>query len=87
VLAPAPGNEEHVEVATEAFEMIAAALAGYRLEGEALIHAVRMWRAACHGISTLQTAGGFGLPESVDVTFGYLVDALDAEFCRMGVIG
>ena len=87
VLAPAPGDEEHTEVATEAFEMIAAALAGYRLEGEALIHAVRMWRAACHGISTLETAGGFGLPESVDVTFGYLVDALDAEFCRMGVIG
>src|SRR6476620_1331999 len=59
VLAPAPGDEEHAEVATEAFEMIAA----------------------------LQTAGGFGLPESVDGTFGYLVDALDAEFCRMGVIG
>src|SRR6478736_1813901 len=75
VLAPAPGDEEH------------AVLAGYRLEGAALIHAVRMWRAACHGIATLQTAGGFGLPESVDVTFGYLVDALDAEFCRMGVIG
>jgi len=46
-----------------------------------------MWRAACHGIATLQTAGGFGLPESVDVTFGYLVDALDAEFGRLGAIG
>jgi Tetracyclin repressor-like, C-terminal domain len=87
VLAPAPGDEEHVDVATQAVEVIAAALAGYRLEGAALIHAVRMWRAACHGIATLQTAGGFGLPESVDVTFGYLVDALDAEFCRLGAIG
>ena len=74
-------------MATEAVEMIAAALAGYRLEGAALIHAVRMWRAACHGIATLQTAGGFGLPQSVDVTFGYLVDALDAEFCRLGAVG
>ena len=87
VLAPAPGDEEHIEVATEAFEMISAALAGYHLEGAALIHAVRMWRAACHGIATLQTAGGFGLPESVDVTFGYLIDALDTEFRRLGVIG
>jgi Tetracyclin repressor-like, C-terminal domain len=87
VLAPAPGDEEHAEVATQAVEVIAAALAGYRLEGAALIHAVRMWRAACHGIATLQTAGGFGLPESVDVTFGHLVDALDAEFCRLGAIG
>jgi AcrR family transcriptional regulator len=87
VLAPAPGDEEHIRVATEAMDVIAAALAGYRLEGAALIHAVRMWRAACHGIATLQTAGGFGLPESVDVTFGHLVDALDAEFCRLGAIG
>jgi AcrR family transcriptional regulator len=87
VLAPAPGDEEHANVATEAFEVISAALAGYRLEGPALIHAVRMWRAAGHGMATLQTAGGFGLPESVDVTFGYLVDALDAEFRRLGAVG
>jgi hypothetical protein len=31
----------------------------------------------------MQTARGFGLPESVDVTFGYLVDALDTEFRRL----
>jgi len=87
VLAPAPGDEEHAEVAIEAVEMIAAALAGYRLEGAALIHAVRMWRAACHGIATLQTAGGSGCRNRWTSTFGYLVDALDAEFCRMGAIG
>ena len=87
VLAPAAGDEEHIDVATQAFEVISAALAGYRLEGTALIHAVRMWRAACHGLATLQTAGGFGLPESVDVTFGHLVDALDTEFRRLGTIG
>ena len=87
VLAPASGDEEHAGVATEAVEVIAAALAGYRLEGAALIHAVRLWRAACHGMATLQTAGGFGLPESVDVTFGHLVDALDTEFRRLSAIG
>jgi AcrR family transcriptional regulator len=87
VLAPAPGDDEHVEAATRAVDVISAALRGYRLEGASLIHAVRMWRAACHGIATLQSAGGFGLPESVDVTFGYLIDALDAEFCRMGAVG
>jgi AcrR family transcriptional regulator len=87
VLAPAPGDEEHIEVATQAFGVISAALAGYRLEDAALIHAVRMWRAACHGMATLETAGGFGLPESVDVTFGHLVNALDTEFRRLGAIG
>lgn len=87
VLAPAPGDDEHIEVATAAVEVISAALKGYHLGGATLIHAVRMWRAACHGIATLQTAGGFGLPESVDVTFGHLIDALDAEFCRLGTVG
>ncbi len=87
VLAPAPGDGEHIEVATQAFEVISAALAGYRLEGTALIHAVRMWRAACHGMATLESAGGFGLPESVDVTFGHLVNALDTEFRRLSAIG
>lgn len=87
VLAPAPGDEEHIEAAVQAVEVISAALVGYHLEGTALIHAVRIWRAACHGIATLQSAGGFGLPESVDVTFGYLIDALDTEFCRLGAVG
>jgi hypothetical protein len=41
VLAPAPGDEEHIRVAAEA----------------------------------------------VDHTFGHLVDALDAKFCRLGAIG
>ncbi len=84
VLAPAPGDEEHIEVATQAFDVIAAALAGYHLADADLIHAVRMWRAACHGMATLQIAGGFGLPESVEVTFGHLISALDAEFRRLG---
>jgi len=87
VLAPAPGDDQHIEVATQAFAVISAALKGYRLEGADLIHAVRMWRAACHGIATLQSAGGFGLPESVDVTFGHLIAALDTEFRRLGTGG
>ena len=74
-------------MAIQAVDVIGAALAGYHLQGPALIHAVRMWRAACHGIATLQTAGGFGLPESVDVTFEHLINALDAEFCRLGAVG
>jgi len=84
VLAPDPGDAEHLEVAVQAMDVITAVLAGYRLADADLIHAVRMWRAACHGMAALESAGGFGLPESVDVTFGYLIDALDAEFRRLG---
>jgi hypothetical protein len=84
VLAHAPGDKEHNEVTNTALAVISAALQGYELEGADLIHAIRMWRAACHGIATLQSAGGFGLAESADVTFDYLIDALDIEFRRLG---
>ena len=84
VLAPAPGDQEYDDVTNQALAVLSAALKGYELEGADLIHAIRMWRAACHGIATLQSAGGFGLPESVDVTFDHLIDALDTEFQRLG---
>ena len=83
VQAPAPGDEEYIEVAGQAVAVIAAALKGYGLADAELIHAIRMWRAACHGLASLEAAGGFGLPESVEVTFRHLIDALDAEFRRM----
>src|SRR5580693_10524350 len=87
VLAPAPGDEEYDEVTNQALAVLSAAFKGYGLQGTDLIHAIRMWRAACHGIATLQSAGGFGLPESVDVTFDHLINALDTEFCRLGAVG
>lgn len=39
---------------------------------------VRAVRAAVHGFVELEMAGGFGLPEDVDASFRYLVDALVA---------
>lgn len=84
MIAPVPGDAEHEDVATQAIAVIAAALKGYRLEGFDLIHAIRMWRAACHGLASLEAAGAFGLPESLDATFGRLIDALDLSFRGLG---
>jgi hypothetical protein len=39
-----------------------------------------MWRAACQGLASLEMAGGFGLPQSVDATSERLIDALDHAF-------
>ena len=78
--APAPGDAEHADAGANAVGVVAAALKGYQLEGTALIHAVRLLRAAFHGIVSLELAGGFGLPESVGDTYAHLVDALDREF-------
>jgi AcrR family transcriptional regulator len=82
--APAPDDAEYLEVAANAVTVIASALKGYHLKDAALIHAVRMLRAAFHGIVSLETAGGFGLPESVDDTYAHFVDALDTAFRSMG---
>lgn len=84
VIAPAEGDQDYLNAAIDAFTVLTATFRGYRLDGENLIHAVRMWRAACHGIIALEAAGGFGLPESVDVTFAYLIDALDTAFRGLG---
>ena len=84
VTAPAPDDGELIAAATDALAVVSAAFTDYHLEGENLIHAVRMVRAACHGFATLQAAGGYGLPESVDLSFGYLIDSLDAAFRRLG---
>jgi AcrR family transcriptional regulator len=82
VRAPAPDDTEHLAVGRTAVEMLSAALAAYRLEGTDLIHAIRLVRVALHGFVTLEAAGGFGLPESVDDTFARLVDSLDATLSR-----
>lgn len=83
--APAPGDTEHTDAAANAIGVIAAALKGYQLEGAALIHAIRLLRSAFHGIVSLEMAGGFGLPESLDDTYAHLVDALDAAFMKLGL--
>lgn len=44
----------------------------------ARVDAVRATRAAVHGFVGLELAGGFGMPDDVDASFGYLVDRLVA---------
>jgi AcrR family transcriptional regulator len=45
---------------------------------ERWVDQVRAVRAAVHGFVELELAGGFGMPQDVDVSFRYLVDALVA---------
>lgn len=80
VRAPAPGDEEHNAAGNAAVSLIAAVLAGYGIEGADAIDAIRSLRAALHGFVTLETAGGFGLAQSVDATFTRYIDALDTAF-------
>ena len=55
---------------------IAETLTGLGLPADRTIDAIRAVRALVHGFVALQAAGGFGLPDDVDVSFEHAVDAL-----------
>lgn len=82
VRAPDPTDEEHIGVGEAAVAVLLAVLDGYHLGGSDAIDAIRVLRVALHGFTTLEAAGGFGLPQSVDATFIRLIDSLDATFTQ-----
>ena len=80
IRAPTPTDTEHIAVAEAAVAVLLAVLDGYHLRDRDAIDAIRLLRVALHGFTTLEAAGGFGLPQSVDGTFTRLIDSLDATF-------
>ncbi|MEC3958932.1 TetR-like C-terminal domain-containing protein [Nocardia sp. CDC153] len=80
IVAPDADDDTYLAAAGRAYQVLTAALRGYQLAESDLVHAVRMVRTVCHGMVTLEIAGGFGLPESVDDTFERLQDALHSQF-------
>lgn len=80
VRAPDPDDAEHLAAAESAYAVLMAVLGGYGISETDAVDAVRSLRAAMHGFVTLEMAGGFGLPVSVDLTYRRLIDALDAAF-------
>ncbi len=80
VRAPDPNDAEHLAASEAILAVLLAVLAGYGISGANAIDAIRSLRAAVHGFVTLEAAGGFGLPQSVDATYDRLIDALDTAF-------
>jgi len=80
IRAPVPGDAEHEAASEAALAVLLAVLDGYRIRGADAIDAIRFLRVVMHGFVTLDAAGGFGLPQSVDGTFARIVDSLDATF-------
>lgn len=54
-------------------------VAGFGLTDAEAVHAIRRIRAASHGFVVLENAGGFGLPEDLEVSFAGLVDMVTAS--------
>lgn len=49
-----------------------------------LVHAARSLRSALHGFILLERFGGFGLPDSIEDSFGYLTSLLVAGIAGVG---
>ena len=75
-------REETQAAGAAVVALIVAALDAYGLTGDDVIHAVRAVRSALHGFVTLEREGGFGIPLSLDESYGRLVDMIDAGLPR-----
>jgi AcrR family transcriptional regulator len=80
--APSADDPELVAAAERVLATVLAVLAGYGLHGADAIDAARGLRAVLHGFATLETAGGFGLPQDVDRSFDRLVLGFDGALTR-----
>ncbi|HLU33722.1 MAG TPA: WHG domain-containing protein [Natronosporangium sp.] len=68
--------------ATKLLEVFLSVLRAYRLDESAAVHAARCLRAIVHGFTSIEAAGGFGLPEDLDETFEQLIAMYVASLPR-----
>ncbi|MGA7688705.1 MAG: WHG domain-containing protein [Jiangellales bacterium] len=73
--APDPDDPDDEAASTAAVTVVLDILAGYQWHGPDAIHAARGLRSALHGFVSLEAAGGFGLPQSLDDSYDLLVEA------------
>jgi AcrR family transcriptional regulator len=78
----ASDREEYQAAGTAVVAVILAVLDAYGLDGAAAVHAVRAIRSALHGFVVLELEGGFGIPLSLDESFGTLVEMIDTGLSR-----
>lgn len=77
----APGTDtEHIAASDALLRTIFAVLRGYGLGDDDLVHATRSIRAMLHGFVSLETAGGFGMPQDIERSYTRLIDTLDTVF-------
>lgn len=85
VVAPAPGDEEHLQLAARMIGVLAAVLAEFGLDGDDAVHAIRGLRSLLHGFVALEAGGGFALPLDRDESYRRLVDGFARSLARTEV--
>lgn len=72
--APNADDPDDEAASAAAVTVLLDVLAGYQLHGADAVHAARTLRSALHGFVSLEAAGGFGLPHSIDDSYNRLVE-------------
>ncbi|MGZ6962555.1 MAG: TetR/AcrR family transcriptional regulator [Ilumatobacteraceae bacterium] len=88
--APSPDDEQHTAVSQDALDVAIAVMRSYGIEGGEAVHAIRVFRSACHGFVAQEAAGSFGMPESIDESYQIMIDVLDvalASWKKRRVVG
>jgi len=68
-----PGDAAMQRISTEFLDIMRAVLVPFDLGETDLIHAVRGFRSVVHGFVSLEAAHGFGLPQSIDDSFHFVI--------------
>ena len=82
--APDPDDNGHTAAAQTVLDTVFAVLAGYDITGDDAVDATRAIHSAIHGFVSLEAAGSFGMPQSIDRSFDRLIDALNAALTDLG---
>lgn len=78
--APLHGDTDDEAASLAAVQILADILAGFQLQGDDVIHAIRAMRAALHGFVSLESAGGFAIPLDINLSFDRLIRGLITAF-------
>lgn len=78
IRAPDADDTDLLAAAAAILRTVYAVLAAYDLAGDDAVDATRALRAALHGFASLETAGGFGMPQDVERSFIRMVAGMDA---------
>jgi AcrR family transcriptional regulator len=83
-IAPSVGDLEDQEVSATVVQVVFDVLAGYGVDQDTLIDATRTLRAGMHGFAVLKSVGGFALDRSVDKSFEWWLETVDAALTAAG---
>jgi AcrR family transcriptional regulator len=85
--APAPDDEELYLAYAAPVLVITGVLAAMGVPDAEAVPIIRAFRSALHGFVSLETGGGFGMPEDIDDSFATLVDVLLAGISGRSTAG